>query len=595
MLLSRIREYIARHTSSFASVRKAYPRTRLAGRRLSFPIPRLQSMQYLPSLLSPGEKKIASVSLIASMLALCTMGVIWIVGSITITPARGGTYSEAIIGAPQYINPLFDSTNDADQDITRLIFSSLFVRGPKGIIVPDLATDYQISEDTKNYTIRIHDNVRWHDGTRLTADDVIFTVLAAQNSGFPNSIKDDLATVTVQKNSDTEILFSLATPNPHFINLLTFGILPKHIWQDIMMGDPRLSEYNIRPVGSGPFMFDTFTKDKKTGTVKTYTVSRFKDYFGAAPYLDSVTFVFFPAYEEALNALKNNQVEGVAYVPRAFSQGVRSMSRIAMRELSLPVYTALFFNTKSPLLTDAKVRTALANSIPTDTIRTSIFGDDATQARNQLLDPALPDTGYPYDPAAGAQVLQNLGWSKNSEGVLEQARTKTQLTLTLVTSTESVYQEIAARIAQVLTDQGVQVTVAALEPIELTGTTIPNRAYDMLLYGVALGEPATLFPVWHSSQATPTGLNVSGFGSRTTDSLIEASLTAPTTDQAREQSQKVLETIQSQAPAVLLYSPLYDYAVNNSILGVHTTHIATPSDRLSDITKRYIRTTWKLF
>ena len=91
-------------------------------------------------------------------------------------PAIGGTYTEGVVGQPAYINPLLSQTSEADADIATLIYSGLFAYDAQGQIQPNLADHYVVSEDSLTYTVTLKDGIRWHDGEKLTAQDVAFTL-----------------------------------------------------------------------------------------------------------------------------------------------------------------------------------------------------------------------------------------------------------------------------------------------------------------------------------------------------------------------------------------------------------------------------------
>ena len=99
-----------------------------------------------------------------------------------VVPARGGSLTEGVVGPPRFINPILD-ISQADGDLTRLVYSGLTRVLADGSIVPDLAEQFQISEDGSTYTFTLRENATFHDGAPVTASDVLFTVAAAQNLG----------------------------------------------------------------------------------------------------------------------------------------------------------------------------------------------------------------------------------------------------------------------------------------------------------------------------------------------------------------------------------------------------------------------------
>jgi ABC-type transport system substrate-binding protein len=91
-------------------------------------------------------------------------------------PAYGGEYIEGIVGQPQHINPVLSLSNNTDDDISQLIYSSLMKYDENGNLINDVADSYEISDDKTFYTFHLKNNVLWHDGQNLTTQDIFFTV-----------------------------------------------------------------------------------------------------------------------------------------------------------------------------------------------------------------------------------------------------------------------------------------------------------------------------------------------------------------------------------------------------------------------------------
>ena len=126
-------------------------------------------------------------------------------------PERGGTLVEGVMGAPRFINPLL-SVSDADRDLSALVYSGLLKATPEGTFVPDLAENYSISPDALSYTFTIRPEAVFHDGTPVTADDVVFTVSKAQDSALKSPRRVSWDGVVVEKIGEREVKFTLKQP-----------------------------------------------------------------------------------------------------------------------------------------------------------------------------------------------------------------------------------------------------------------------------------------------------------------------------------------------------------------------------------------------
>jgi len=175
-----------------------------------------------------------------------------------IEPTSGGLYTEALIGSLGRLNPLLDFYNQVDQDVDRLIYSSLIKYDDRGIPWGDLADSWGISQDGTVYNFSIRPNSVWHDGEPITSSDIKFTIDLIQSEGMP--IPEDLQAfwklVELVIIDESTIQFRLPEPYAPFLDYLTLGILPQHIWQNLTPQEIIDSDMNLTPVGSGPYQFD---------------------------------------------------------------------------------------------------------------------------------------------------------------------------------------------------------------------------------------------------------------------------------------------------------------------------------------------------
>ena len=274
-----------------------------------------------------------------------------------IKPALGGVYIEGIVGQPRFINPVYASLNDADRDLSQLIFSGLLDYDQNGNLYPELAKSYEIKEDGRVFEFYLKDNVSWQDGQPLTADDIVFTVKTIQNPDFKSPIRPAWLGVEVEKISDSMVRFKLKDPSAIFLENLTLKILPQHIWQDVSAQNFPLTMNNLQPVGSGPFKLSSIEKDDK-GVIKSVTLTRNPNYFGETPKIQEIVFYFFEDERSLFDNIKKMGIKGFAVISDAQSLQNNSFLKY---QLSLPRYFALFFNpAKSSTLSDKSVREALS-------------------------------------------------------------------------------------------------------------------------------------------------------------------------------------------------------------------------------------------
>ena len=308
-------------------------------------LPNLRQFKQLPKVLNQKEKRVLAGLLSLIMFCLIFIGTFFYLNNFIPVPTVGGEYTEGLIGAPQYINPILSQTNDVDSDIARLVFSGLLRYDQNLQLVPDLAATWQESEDKKSYTFTLKQGIKWHDAQPLTADDVIFTFQSIQDPDFKSPLLISFRGVTVEKIDDLTVKFTLPEAFPAFLEVMTAGILPEHIWGGIPPINANLTEYNLKPVGSGPWKFKVLTKDR-LGNIKSYTLVPNEDYYGPTAYLEKLTFNFYPDFQTAVAALKSHAVEGISFLPKEFKSQLVGQKTLNLYSFYLPQYTAIFFNQK---------------------------------------------------------------------------------------------------------------------------------------------------------------------------------------------------------------------------------------------------------
>lgn len=389
---------------------------RVHGRRF----PHTKQLFHIKKILSAREQMILRLSFLVLI-----VGLLWFGASLSNNyriqvPRVGGRYVEAVVGSPELINPIFASLNDVDTDISRLVYSGLMKVDGEQQLVPDLALDYEISEDKKVYTFHLREDVVWHDGKPFTATDVLFTIDTIQNTGVGSPLLVSFQGVKVETLDDYTVQLTLNEPFSAFLSSLTVGILPEHVWFDIAPERVKLAQKNLQPVGTGPFMFKKLFKDE-TGYIYQYELARFGNYYNSPPYIEEFVFQFFSDYDSdagAIKALRQQKIDGIHFVPNDLRDQVER-KYINLHILQLPQYNALFFNQKQqPVLGEDDIRTALAYALDKDRILR-----EALQGGGQVIySPILPGfPGYnseiektPYSVEQANELLDEKGWEKLS-------------------------------------------------------------------------------------------------------------------------------------------------------------------------------------
>lgn len=605
-LLERVRQWTRDRKAALKAKRQAGLDKRLvlslSGKRL----PSSSQLKHLSRYLTDKDK--ATIRALSALIIVCLVVIAgkYISVHIKEVPASGGDYSEASVGGPRFVNPVLASTNDADLDIIKLVFSGLVRTDSKGHIVSDLADDYQISEDGKTYTFNLKHDVIWHDGAPFTAYDVAATIGYIQDPAWKSPLQTQFSNVTVDTPDENTVVFTLEEPFAPFLSLLTVGILPSHLWQEVIPENAARAELNVKPIGTGPFRFKKFEMDKQ-GRIHSYRLTRNDDYYGKKAMLSTVTFNYYDDFQLAMDELVSKRVDGLSFLPLEFREAVEGARSVRVYTLRLPQYTAVFFNqNKNPLLENLSVRKALALALDKETILQETIGYNGVPVHGPILPGFIgfhPDVKkYKFDLGEAAGMLEDAGWKMGDGGIRtkkiegadgEMVDTPLALTLTTADAQENI------TVAQIIKTQwesiGVKTELEIVPSSRIQKDKIRPRDYDALLYGEILGPDPDPYPFWHSSQNEKGGLNLAVFSNRRVDELLEEGRTSTDEEERRDLYREFQDILADALPAIFLYSPTYTYAVDRKVRGIETTTIFSPADRFTDIRDWYMKTkkVWK--
>jgi len=513
-------------------------------------------------------------------------------------PNFGGEYIEGMIGQPRFINPILSQSNDIDSDLSSIIYSSLLKLDKEGNLINDLAEDYEIEEDRLSYIFHIRKDVYWHSGEKLTVDDIIYTIQTIQNPDYNSILRSSWIGIRTEKIDDYTIKFILKNAYSPFLNNLNFGILPKHLWEPKEISNFPLAEYNLRPIGTGPYKFSQFVKDRE-GKISSIEFIRNDDYYAQKPYIEKLIFKFFQKEEEVVSAFNRKEIKGINYISPENKEKVADFENSNLYKLKIPRYFAIFFNqTKNKALSDKKVRLALAHAVDKDRLIEEILKEEGSISNSpippQLLGHNPNIKVYDYAKEHAQNTLDAAGWiDSDGDGIREKEDIKIEFTL--VTHNQTELSKTAKIIQQMWKEIGVKVEIETVQTNELRDGYIKPREYEAILFAQILNYDPDPFAFWHSSQKKESGLNLSLYDNSEVDRLLEEARQETDQDIRKEKYIKFQEFIAEDIPAIFLYSPNYLYLHNKSIQGVQLENIIIPSDRFNEIEKWFIKTkrVWK--
>jgi peptide/nickel transport system substrate-binding protein len=522
--------------------------------------------------------------------------------AMVIVPAVGGTFVEGLAGNPQYINPILCQYNQVEQELCSLIFNGLIKLNERGEVIPDLAERWEISDDCLVYTFWLRRDVLWHDEVPFSADDVVFTVHAMQDPGYRGApyLAELWRSVEVAKVNSHTVKFTLEEPFAPFLDYTTIGILPAHLLAEVPAESLPNDPFNLHPIGTGLFQVEEVTAEHALLQANPL-------FYGPQPYLNKIEFRFYPDHESVLGAYERGEVQGISRVlPQDLPQAVEANSGLQLFSAQLTGYTLIFLNLQDPELPffqEKLVRQALLYAIDRQELVNSVLKGQGLVAHSPILRGTWAyDNGvvrYEHDPDQARDLLTRAGWSapnpplaeigetSGEDGVREKAGVK--LAFTLLTDDDPLHVELAEEIARQWEAIGVKATLRTIGS-GLVREFLHPREFEALLIDLELRGDPDPYPIWHSTQAEGEGQNYAGFVSYEVDKLLEEARCTTDSERRAELYRRFQEIFADEAPSLLLYYPIYTYAVDEKVKGVQLGPMGDPSDRFRNVTEWYIVT-----
>ena len=513
-------------------------------------------------------------------------------------PTSGGVFTESLVGSLSRLNPLLDWNNSSDHDVDRLIFSGLLTFDAHGMPIPDLAESWGTSQDGTIYNFSIRPNAVWHDGTPVTSDDVIYTIGLIQGGGssFPQDIQDMWESIEINRLNERTLQFHLPEPFAPFLDYLSFGILPKHIFASIPIDQLGNAEFNLKPIGTGPYQFDHLILEN--GQINGVVLTAFDKYYNQQPFIQQVVFRYYPTPVEALIAYQQGEVLGVSQVTSASLKDALAEPNLSLYSCRQPELSLILLNLDDgtvPFFQEQSVRKALMLGLNRQRMIDVILQGQAIPAEG----PILPGSwayydGFEhinYDRDAAVTLLKTKGYVIPAEGGDVRVKDGKPLAFTLIYPDDTLHSALAELIQSDWALIGVKVDLQSIPYDQLFIDHLSPRKYQAALVDLDLSRSPDPdpYPFWHQAEATG-GQNYSQWNNRTASEYLEQARTI--TDLAvRTRLYRNFQVVfAKEIPALTLYYPVYTFAVDIQVRGVQGAPIFDISDRFANITSWYLVT-----
>lgn len=530
-------------------------------------------------------------------------------------PAQGGTYVEGVAGTPQMLNPLLSHYNQVDRDLCALLFDGLTRLDGSGQPEPRLATRWEISADGRVYTFHLRPGVQWSDGEPFTAQDVVFTAGLLQDPGYggPADVSQLWRSVVITRVNDLELQFALPEAYAPFLDYTTIPIVPEHVLRGVTADGLPSHPFNLQPVGTGPFMLDSENGLGIANGRIEYVLLQANPYYWDAQrravHLSKVEFKFYPDDTSVLAAYEAGDVQGVGQVLPVDLPRARGSEELNLYTSRLTGYTMVLLNTDNvevPYFGESSVRQALLLALDRQELIDAILHGQGMVADS----PILPGT-WAYDPmvqrydtnrAQARAVLDSAGWELGGKATQPEdgdptevelippdirARDGVMMAFDLLVSTDPERVALAQALAEQWHTIGVSVTVRPVDG-SLARDYLQPRQFQAALVDVTLPGDPDPYAFWHETQIDG-GQNYAGYRDRDTSEILEQARTTTDPAQRMQLYYRFQERFAREAPALLLYYPMYTYGVDQKVGGVQIMGmLSDPSDRFRNVADWFV-------
>jgi peptide/nickel transport system substrate-binding protein len=479
----------------------------------------------------------------------------------SVAPKKGGHLTEGTISDIKTLNPVLTS-DTASSEVIGLLYDALLGSKANGDLYPLLAKELpKASSDGLTYTITLRDNIKWTDGSAITADDVKFTydlMFDPQYTDVNSPRRGDLETYVqkIEVKDPKTIVFTLKKVYAPFAPAqLQYGILPKKVWGSLAAKEVNTTDMNTAPtVTNGMFKFGKWDKGQQV------TLNRNEGYWQGAPYLD--TFIYKVVADSVAigNQLKTGEIDFGSVDPSQLSN-LQGNTDISIVTFPVAIFTFYAYNQNSgakvaTMFSDKAVRQALLYGLDRQGMADSLYFKQAVVATSSMPPVSWAynkdsKPQYPHDAAKANSMLDAAGWAKGADGI--RAKGGQKLSFTMITNAGNKVRENSLVAMQDAWKQiGVDATPKLITFPQLVAQITNERSYDVFLVGFSWTQDPDQSALWHSRNTAPGGFNGFGYKSSAMDQALDDAV--GTLDQAKRKQLyfKVQDTLNDEVPAPIL-------------------------------------------
>ncbi len=466
-------------------------------------------------------------------------------------PTTGDALVEGSIGDASRLLPILAS-DSASGTIVGLLFNGLLKYNERLEIVGDLAQSWTVSPDGLELTFVLRPNVRWHDGTPVTAADVQFTYQKLIDPAVRTPFSSSYELVESLEVLDARtVRVRYREPFAPALESWMMGLIPKHLLEH---EDLNTAAFLRRPVGNGSYRFVRW----KTGELIELAAN--PDYFEHRPYLDRYLFRIIPDEATLFLELLTQGVDLAGLTPLQYTRQTQgAFVERAYRKFRYPSFgfTYIGYNLQDPRFADVRVRRAIDHAVDKQAILDGVlFGLGAVATgpypkESWAFNPAIQPASC--DPDVAKTLLREAGWEDHDgDGWLDRNGQPFRFTL-LTNQGNEVRRQVAEIVQQQLRRIGIDVKIRVIEWSTFVHEFIDKRRFEAVLLGWNLSRDPDLYDLFHSSKTREGEYNFGGYANPEVDRLLVEGRRTFDQNERRRIYQEVHRKLAEEQPYTFLY------------------------------------------
>jgi peptide/nickel transport system substrate-binding protein len=501
------------------------------------------------------------------ILAICTL--VACTSNDRVSGDAGGTMIISVGAEPDALLPL-TTTSIAGNQIADIIFERLAEPGDEmnttgdGGFVPELAQSWEWAADSLSIAFKIHPRAKWHDGTPVTARDVIFSFDIHKDPVVGSSVAPLLTridSVTARDSMTAVVWYRRRYPEQFLDAAFQVRIHPEHWLGKIPRTEYVTSPLVRSPIGSGRFKFVRW----EPGTLVEVVANT--DHYRGRPSLDRILWTISPEFNTSMTRFLSGEADFVEYLRPENVEEIKKHEELTLTRYGSLDYGFMWFNLKDPrrntrphpIFGDPGVRRALSMAVDRERAVKAVLGELGYVSVGPLPrahlfgDTTLKTIGY--DPEGAKRLLDSLGWrDTNNDGIREKGGRQLRFSLAAPTSSQSRMQ-FSVILQSMLRDVGARVELDHME-LRAFQELLARRRWDAAMQAWRTDPtPSSIIQTWGMA-SVKDGINFGSYESPAFDAYIDSATNTMDAKQAHVYYRRAYETLIADAPAIWLYEPI---------------------------------------